>query len=230
MVTRGCRVGEVLVDKTRVPSIFLEGALMLQRLATRGVLQDIAERVRVRRQGGFCGVDGLVFLVLYFTGCAGQKLRAVDGMCEDAKVRLGDLAARDRVMYQSSLSRLLAAVDKGEASTFIHWLLLEASGVKVALQSAIAQVVDVQGVPTLVLWNETDKYFKLHHKASDSFDAVNQADLNQGAATTAATAYAIADSTQGFAAHNTPAEVEEFLRKVSQWDEYQFYKSIGIMP
>jgi hypothetical protein len=89
---------------------------------------------------------------------------------------------------------------------------------------------DVQGVPTLVLWNETDKYFKLHHKASDSFDAVNQADLNQGVATTAATAYAIADSAQAFAPHDTPAQVEEFLRKAQQWNDYQFFKAQGVLP
>jgi len=89
---------------------------------------------------------------------------------------------------------------------------------------------DVQGVPTLVLWNDTDKYFKLHHKASDSFDAVNQADLNQGVATTAATAYAIADSVQPFAPHDTPAQVEEFLRKAQQWNDYQYFKSQGVLP
>ncbi|MDE1178656.1 MAG: M20/M25/M40 family metallo-hydrolase [Edaphobacter sp.] len=89
---------------------------------------------------------------------------------------------------------------------------------------------DVQGVPTLVLWNDTDKYFKLHHKASDSFDSVNQADLNQGVATTAATAYAIADSAQRIAPHDTPAQVEEFLKKANQWDDYQYFKSTGVLP
>ena len=89
---------------------------------------------------------------------------------------------------------------------------------------------DLLGVPTLVLWTETDKYFKLHHKASDSFDAVNQATLNQGVATTAATAYAIADSAQSFAPHQTPAQVEEWLKRVNQWDDYQFFKSAGVFP
>lgn len=89
---------------------------------------------------------------------------------------------------------------------------------------------DLLGVPTLVLWNETDKYFKLHHKASDSFDSVNQADLNQGVATTAATAYAIADSTQPFALHQTPAEVEAWLKKAGQWDDYEFFKATGVFP
>jgi hypothetical protein len=88
----------------------------------------------------------------------------------------------------------------------------------------------VQGVPTLVLWNDVDKYFRLHHKASDTFDAVTQADLNQGVATTAATAYAIADSQQSFAAHDTPAQVEEFLKNARQWDDYQYFKSKSVLP
>lgn len=89
---------------------------------------------------------------------------------------------------------------------------------------------DLLGVPTLVLWNDTDKYFKLHHKASDSFDSVNQADLNQGAATTAATAYAIADSAQPFASHNTPEQTETMLKSARQWDDYQFFKTAGVFP
>lgn len=89
---------------------------------------------------------------------------------------------------------------------------------------------DLLGVPTLVLWNDVDKYFKLHHKASDSFDSVNQADLNQGVATTAATTYAIADSSQPFAPHDTPAQTEEWLKNAKQWDDYQFFKNAGVFP
>jgi len=85
---------------------------------------------------------------------------------------------------------------------------------------------DLNGVPTLVLWTDVEKYSRLHHKASDTFDAVNQADLNQGVATTAATAYAIADSAQPFAPHETPAQVEEWLKKYKQWEEYQFFKNV----
>ena len=89
---------------------------------------------------------------------------------------------------------------------------------------------DLLGVPTLVLWNDTDKYFKLHHKASDSFDSVVQADLNQGVATTAATAYAIADSAQAFAPHYTHAEIEDMLKEAREFDDYQYFKSAGIFP
>jgi carboxypeptidase Q len=89
---------------------------------------------------------------------------------------------------------------------------------------------DLLGVPTLVLWTDMDKYFKLHHKASDSFDSIVQADLNQGVATTAVTAYAIADSAQPFAPHFTPAQVEEMLKDAKQYDNYEFFKNAGIFP
>ena len=89
---------------------------------------------------------------------------------------------------------------------------------------------DVLGVPTLVLWNDTDLYFKLHHKASDTFDSVVQKDLNQGAATTTATAYAIANSPTAFAPHLNPAEVEAFLKKSGNLDEYNYLKKIDSLP
>jgi carboxypeptidase Q len=89
---------------------------------------------------------------------------------------------------------------------------------------------DVFGVPTLVLWNDVDKYFKLHHQASDTFDSVVQADLTQGVATTAATAYAIADSAQPFAPHDTPAQVEDMLKKANELDNYKSLKAAGFVP
>ncbi len=89
---------------------------------------------------------------------------------------------------------------------------------------------DVQGVPTLVLWNSIDKYLRLHHQASDSFDSVIQADLNQGVAVTAATAYAIADSAQPFAPHLDTAGVQEMLKKAKELDNYIALKSLDWVP
>ena len=89
---------------------------------------------------------------------------------------------------------------------------------------------DVAGVPTLVLWNDVDKYFKLHHQASDTFDSVVQADLTQGVATTAATAYAIADSAQPFAPHLTQPQVDEMLKKAGELDNYKALKAAGFVP
>ena len=59
---------------------------------------------------------------------------------------------------------------------------------------------DVLGVPSLVLWTGMEKYGTLHHKASDTFDSVVAKDLTQSATVVTVTAYAIADSSQPFAA------------------------------
>jgi carboxypeptidase Q len=89
---------------------------------------------------------------------------------------------------------------------------------------------DVLGVPSLVLWNDTDKYVTLHHKASDTFDSVVDKDLTQGAAVTAVTAYAIADSREPFASHLSSAEVQAMLQKSGDLDKYNFLKKSGTLP
>jgi carboxypeptidase Q len=89
---------------------------------------------------------------------------------------------------------------------------------------------DVLGVPTLVLWNDMEKYGTLHHKASDTFDSVVQKDLVQGALVTAITAYAIADSKSAFGAHLSPAEVQSMLEKAGRLDTYKYLHSGGALP
>ena len=90
--------------------------------------------------------------------------------------------------------------------------------------------LDVLGVPTLVLWNDTDKYFTLHHKASDTFDSVVQKDLTQGAAVTAVTAYAIANAGVSLGKHLSPDEVQAMLKKAGSLEEYEYLKKVNSLP
>ncbi len=90
--------------------------------------------------------------------------------------------------------------------------------------------LDVLGVPSLVLWNDTDKYFTLHHNASDTFDSVVQRDLTQGVAVLAVTAYAIADSSQPFSRHLSADEVQAMLKKSGNADSYTYLKQNGTLP
>ena len=78
----------------------------------------------------------------------------------------------------------------------------------------------VKGVPAFVLWTPVDKYFLIHHKPSDTFDKVNQRDLNLGAATVGVTSFAFADST-GELPHLTAAQVIDQLKSVSAYTEYE---------
>jgi hypothetical protein len=89
---------------------------------------------------------------------------------------------------------------------------------------------DVLGVPSLVLWNDMDKYDKLHHQASDTFDSVVRGDLTQGATVTAVTAYAVADSSAPLGKHLSPDEVKAMLKKAGNLEEYEFLKSHGSIP
>ncbi len=90
--------------------------------------------------------------------------------------------------------------------------------------------MDVLGVPTLVLWNDTDKYFTLHHKASDTFDSVVRKDLTQGAAVTAVTAYAIANASAPLGKHLSSDEVQAMLKKAGNLEEYEFLKKANSLP
>jgi Zn-dependent M28 family amino/carboxypeptidase len=78
----------------------------------------------------------------------------------------------------------------------------------------------IHGVPSFVLWTGADKYRLLHHKPSDTFDKVNQRDLALGAAVVGITALAIADSPASLA-HLSNSEMEEQLKKIKAYDEYE---------
>lgn len=78
----------------------------------------------------------------------------------------------------------------------------------------------IHGVPSFVLWTPVDEYFKLHHKPSDTFDKVNQRDLNLGAAVVGVTALAFADAQEPLK-HLSQAEVEDQLKKIKSYDEYK---------
>jgi carboxypeptidase Q len=78
----------------------------------------------------------------------------------------------------------------------------------------------IHGVPVFVLWTPTEKYFLLHHKPSDTFDKVNQRDLNLGAAVVGVTALAFADVSSKLP-HYTADQLEDQLKKIKSWDDYQ---------
>ena len=171
----------------------------------------------------------------------GGEEQGLVGSTAYAKKHAADMASIDAVLVADTGAQpskgwyLMGREDEKQALTNIEPLL---DGLGAGATSTDTEFLfetdhagfDVQGVPTLVLWNAVDKYFRLHHQASDSFDSVVQADLNQGVAVTAATAYAIADSAQPFAPHLDTAGVEEMLKKAKELDNYMALKSLDWVP
>ena len=171
----------------------------------------------------------------------GGEEQGLVGSNNYSKKHLADMSSIDAVLISDTGGQpskgwyLMAREDEKDAIANIEPLLAGLGSNKTSPDTEFLFETDhagfdVNGVPTLVLWNGVDKYFKLHHQASDSFDSVVQPDLTQGVATTAATAYAIADSAQPFAPHDTPAQVEDMLKKAGEFDNYKSLKAAGFVP
>ncbi|HLY43031.1 MAG TPA: M20/M25/M40 family metallo-hydrolase [Terracidiphilus sp.] len=86
----------------------------------------------------------------------------------------------------------------------------------------------LHGVPAFVLWTPMEKYSQLHHKPADTFDKVDQRDLNLGAAVVGVTALAFADATTDLP-HLSQADVESQLKKIKAFDEYQDMLTHGML-
>jgi hypothetical protein len=78
----------------------------------------------------------------------------------------------------------------------------------------------VRGVPSFVLWTPTEKYMLLHHKPSDTFDKVDERDLNLGVAVVGVTAYAFADAHTTLP-HLDSAAVESEFKNLKVYEQYQ---------
>lgn len=78
----------------------------------------------------------------------------------------------------------------------------------------------VKGVPAFVLWTPMDKYMLLHHKPSDTFDKVDERDLNLGAAVVGITAFAIADAPSRLPQLNQ-TDMEATLKKIKAEEQYK---------
>ena len=66
MARRTTRITFDKTDLTRVPDAFVEGAALLLHLERVGLVRELGERVRVRREGGYPGVDLALVLLVYF--------------------------------------------------------------------------------------------------------------------------------------------------------------------
>ena len=109
MVACSVEIRNEALQKLRLPQDLTEGALALIRLRSCGVLSTASKRIQIDRQGGYSGVDALVYLILYFFGTPGRALRELWATIGPAAEKLGSLADRDRVVSSSTMSRLLAA-------------------------------------------------------------------------------------------------------------------------
>lgn len=140
---------EVVTTAPRAPTVLPEwlrvGVGLLLRLVRRGVWQELAERLRVQRSGGYVGIDAVLFLLLFFAAgpTAGLKAFAVRaGPFGDVLAALGK---RRSLPTQAAISRLLDAMELQHVRAVGRWMLWEATEAASVAEHTAMQTFDARG-------------------------------------------------------------------------------------
>ena len=141
----------VTVEKKRVtdrlPDQFTQPALLLQYLEATGKLDQIGKRLQVQRQGGYHGVDVLIFLLVFFASELEGGIKEFGHRTRKHRQQLAAVGGRRTLPAPASVSRLLSAVDEGDGDEFVPWLLLEGCDAKDVLSHPAVLSHDALGDP-----------------------------------------------------------------------------------
>lgn len=131
-------------DTARIPDQLTEGAALLMDLKQRGILTAIGDRVLIRRQGGYCGLDVWLALLLFLSAGTGQGIRGFWDVIRPHVVQLAALAGRRRLPSPSSLSRALDSVEPDLLREASGWLLMGLAEVDDLLRHPAMKTYDAQ--------------------------------------------------------------------------------------
>jgi len=136
------------IDVSRLPDRLVEGAALLIDLARRGVLAAIGQRLHIRRQGGYCGLDIWLFLFVFYTTGATRGLRTFwDKTLRFHHKALAAIAGRRSLSSPASLSRALGNVENDLLRPLAPWLLAGVPQIDDLLRHPAAQTYDATGQP-----------------------------------------------------------------------------------
>lgn len=140
---------------------------MLQWLQARGYWDALAARLQVRREGGFVGIDVVLFLLLYLATAGTRSLKRFGQWTQPFRRELAALGGRKAFATPSSVSRCLSAVEVADVRALTPWLLLEACDATALLQHPAAAAYDTYGQPWHAFdWDGTSTAFR--HRALPS--------------------------------------------------------------
>lgn len=158
----------------RLPDFAGLGALTLLELSDEGTLDEVGRRLRIRREGGFAGLDLFVFLLLYFCSGLNLGLKRFCRMTRPWSTQLAALGCRSRLPSSASASRMLSATDIETVRELGNWLLIEASGVLDVLRHPWVRTRDAQGKGWHV-FERDGRVWTLRHRALPRGDELPEA-------------------------------------------------------
>jgi len=134
-------------DTARLPDRFTEGVAILYALHQRGFLDEVGERLLIRRQGGYCGLDAFLFLLLYFSAGANTAVSAIDKKLRPHNHDIAALFGRASLTSSSSVGRALKRVEVNLLRPIAPWLLAGVAQIDELLTHPTAQSYDANGQP-----------------------------------------------------------------------------------
>jgi|GEM_PF-1590195 len=130
---------------TALPERLGESAVLLDLLRQKGVLQELGRQCKIQRQGGFAGIDVVLFLLVFFTSGFRTGIRPFYDETKLFWRKLAALAGRSRFPSPPALSRALNSADSTALRPFQRWLLTEALDLRPLLQHPAAKTRDATG-------------------------------------------------------------------------------------
>jgi hypothetical protein len=107
----------------RLPDWSAEYVAMIHRMRQLGVLDEIAERLQVPREGGYSDADIVVFLLCFLCSHIDSQKR-FGRRSKPYRAQLAAVADREQLASPSSASRYLNSAGIEHVQPFVDWLLL----------------------------------------------------------------------------------------------------------
>lgn len=153
-------------DLHRLPDCLTEAAVLLMELYRRGLVANAAEKLKIRRQGGYAAVDIWLMLLVYFTSLdAPAGIRPFwEKTLRPVCFLVAALAGRRKLASPASVSRALGSVELDLLRPVAPWLLLDATGVEDVARHPAMMSYDAHGVgwhvfdldPTVTTFRQRD--------------------------------------------------------------------------
>ena len=132
-------------DPARIPDSLAEGALLFHDLSGRGVVDQGAAHLRIRRQSGYSAIDVWLMLVLFLASAAEGGLRPFWAKVRSHAEKLAALAGRRRLPSPASVSRALDSVEADLLREATTWMLSEAPGCDAVFRHPAVLTYDAHG-------------------------------------------------------------------------------------
>ena len=133
------------LDVSRIPDKLTEGVALLLKLRDSGKLDQAGQRVHIRRQGGYCGLDIMLLLLLFYSSSASDGVRKLWEVLGRRVKEVAAVAGRRSLPSPAAVSRALGAAEFGLVRQWASWLLSFFAGIDVVLQHPAVKSYDARG-------------------------------------------------------------------------------------